>query len=168
MNKRETWVAILALPGMVTIVIPLLILALTNSLVFNEVFQNRDFLWLSLSFLLLIIGISLLVVTIKQFSKLGNGTLAPWDPPKTLIIEGLYSHVRNPMISGVIMIVLGEALILRSSGLWIYWLAVLILNLVYIPLVEEKRLEKKYGEAYITYKNNVPRWIPRLTAWDGP
>ena len=38
---------------------------------------------------------------------------------------------------------------------------------VYIPLSEEPGLVKRFGEEYLTYKQNVPRWIPRLTPWEG-
>jgi protein-S-isoprenylcysteine O-methyltransferase Ste14 len=38
-------------------------------------------------------------------------------------------------------------------------------NAIYFPLIEEKGLEKRFGDEYRDYKANVPRWIPRLRAW---
>jgi protein-S-isoprenylcysteine O-methyltransferase Ste14 len=47
------------------------------------------------------------------------------------------------------------------------WFAVFVaLNAIYIPLAEEPGLVKRFGTAYLTYKQNVPRWIPRMKAWN--
>ncbi len=96
---------------------------------------------------------------------MGEGTPAPWDPPRRLVVRGVYRRVRNPMISGVIFTLCGEALIFQSLPLAI-WAALFVLaNMVYIPNFEEPGLEKRVGEDYRVYKANVPRWIPRLTPW---
>src|SRR5437667_27366 len=62
-------------------------------------------------------GLVLLSRTIALLGRLGEGTLAPWDPTTKLVIAGPYRHVRNPMIVGVAMILLGEAAIFGSVGL---------------------------------------------------
>lgn len=101
------------------------------------------------------------------FWQHGNGTPAPWDPPQNLIIRGPYRHVRNPMISGVVFLLIAEALCFRSTPIGV-WAAVFFLgNSIYFPMVEEKGLEKRFGDTYLRYKANVPRWIPRLRAWTG-
>ena len=101
------------------------------------------------------------------FWQHGNGTPAPWDPPQNLIIRGPYRHVRNPMISGVVFLLIAEALCFRSIPIGV-WAAVFFLgNSIYFPMVEEKGLEKRFGDTYLRYKANVPRWIPRLRAWTG-
>ena len=41
----------------------------------------------------------------------------------------------------------------------------LLLNLVYIPLVEEPMLSARFGESYAAYRRNVPRFLPRLRPW---
>jgi protein-S-isoprenylcysteine O-methyltransferase Ste14 len=99
--------------------------------------------------------------------RYGEGTPAPWEPTRKLVLHGPYRCVRNPMMIGVMLILLAEALLLQSWGIAI-WLAVfLLLNLIYLPQVEEKGLEHRFGEAYREYKANVPRWIPRLHPWIG-
>jgi protein-S-isoprenylcysteine O-methyltransferase Ste14 len=108
-----------------------------------------------------------MVATIRLFVTVGKGTLAPWNPTQRLVVQGIYRHVRNPMISGVFFVLLGEAVLAASLPLF-YWLVVFIIgNAVYIPLAEEPGLVKRFGDEYLTYKQNVPRWIPRLTPWDG-
>ncbi len=113
-------------------------------------------------------GLMLVFITIHQFATVGRGTLAPWDPPKHLVVEGVYRHVRNPMISGVVLILLGEALVFLSLGLLEWALGFISLNAIYIPLLEEPMLEGRFGDDYRQYKRYVPRWVPRRTAWTPP
>jgi protein-S-isoprenylcysteine O-methyltransferase Ste14 len=66
------------------------------------------------------------------------------------------------MISGVAMMLLGEALF---SGSWVVgiWFGVFVsINHVYFVMSEEPGLEKRFGESYRAYKKDVPRWVPRL------
>jgi len=107
-----------------------------------------------------------MVATIRLFVTLGKGTLAPWEPPQRLVVQGVYRHVRNPMISGVILVLLGESLLTASLPLFRWFLVFAVVNSAYIPLLEEPGLVKRFGEAYLTYKRNVPRWVPRLTPWN--
>ncbi len=106
--------------------------------------------------------------TASLFVTIGKGTPAPWDPPKNLVVRGPYRHVRNPMITSVLLMLLGEALFLQSWPIGWWGLFFFAANSVYFPLSEEKGLEKRFGEDYRTYKANVPRWVPRLTAWRPP
>jgi protein-S-isoprenylcysteine O-methyltransferase Ste14 len=117
---------------------------------------------------LLAVGLGLVGTTVWQFATVGRGTLAPWDPPKHFVVTGLYRHVRNPMISGVLLVVLGEALVLRSTAVLTWAVAFFAINATYIPLLEEPGLERRFGEEYREYKKNVPRWVPRLRAWEPP
>ena len=58
--------------------------------------------------LLLAAGLLLFASSLRRFVTEGEGTLAPWDPPLRLVVRGPYRHVRNPMISGVVLVLLGE------------------------------------------------------------
>jgi protein-S-isoprenylcysteine O-methyltransferase Ste14 len=114
------------------------------------------------------LGLVLMVATIRLFVSVGQGTLAPWNPTKKLVVQGIYRHVRNPMISGVFFILLGEAVVFASLPLLGWFALAVILNAVYIPLFEEPGLVKRFGADFLAYKQNVPRWIPRLTPWPTP
>jgi protein-S-isoprenylcysteine O-methyltransferase Ste14 len=109
----------------------------------------------------------LVISTVTLFAKVGRGTLAPWDPTSTLVVQGPYRYVRNPMISGVLFILLGEAACFASLPLLIWFAAVFALNAVYLPLVEERGLRRRFGADYEAYRAKVPRWIPRLRPWTG-
>src|SRR5262249_17057378 len=66
-------------------------------------------------------GTTFLGLCILEFARSGRGTLSPADPPRTLVVQGLYRYVRNPMYLSVSLIVLGEALLARSRDLLGYW-----------------------------------------------
>jgi len=100
-----------------------------------------------------------------MFSTDGDGTLAPWDPPRKLVVKGIYRNVRNPMISGVLSILAGEAIFFGSMAIFEWFVFFVVLNAIYIPLSEEPMLAARFGEDYLSYKSHVPRWIPRLTPW---
>jgi protein-S-isoprenylcysteine O-methyltransferase Ste14 len=117
---------------------------------------------------LIAIGLLLMVRTVRLFASIGQGTLAPWDPTSHLVVQGPYRHVRNPMISGVLFILLGEAALLGSVALLIWAAGFFAVNAVYMPLVEERGLRRRFGEEYDVYRANVPPWLPRLRAWTEP
>ncbi len=116
----------------------------------------------------LLVGAVLFVASLRRFAGEGQGTLAPWDPPRRLVVRGPYRHVRNPMISGVIFLLFGEALALVSRPHAAWAIAFLALNLIYIPLVEEPQLERRFGDPYREYRANVGRFLPRLRPWQPP
>jgi protein-S-isoprenylcysteine O-methyltransferase Ste14 len=107
-------------------------------------------------------GLSLAVRTIALFAHEGDGTLAPWDPPATFVASGPYRIVRNPMISGVIAILIGESLVLGSRSVATWAAIFAFANVVYIPLLEEPMLESRFGESYREYRRTVPRWLPHV------
>ncbi|HET8622255.1 MAG TPA: isoprenylcysteine carboxylmethyltransferase family protein [Gemmatimonadales bacterium] len=115
---------------------------------------------------LLAIGIVLFLASVRQFATEGRGTLAPWDPPRRLVVRGPYRYVRNPMISGVVFALFGEALLLLSRPHLIWALTFLAINCLYIPLVEEPMLALRFGEDYREYCRQVPRLVPRWRPYD--
>lgn len=162
------FLAILLLPFMVVIVVPIWLFnafadadtrwAGMNSLTWTGLIAGALFVW---------IGLMLFVLCVNLFALFGQGTLAPWDPTQKLVVTGPYRRVRNPMISGVAMMLIGQSLF---WGSWVIglWAGIFILiNHVYFIFSEEPGLEKRFGESYLIYKANVPRWIPRLTPWKG-
>jgi protein-S-isoprenylcysteine O-methyltransferase Ste14 len=115
---------------------------------------------------LLAAGLLLVAVTIALVARVGGGTLAPWDPTERLVVRGPYRRVRNPMITGVLCVLLGEAALFASVPLLIWAGAVFAVNAVYLPLVEEPGLRRRFGADYDTYRAHVPRWLPRVRPWD--
>jgi protein-S-isoprenylcysteine O-methyltransferase Ste14 len=156
---------IFALPVTVIIIIPALIVCLFPFVIACEVQYITAISLLIAGTFLISLGFILLYSTIKLFIKEGDGIIAPWNPTEKLIITGFYSHVRNPMHIGVFLILTGESLIIGSLALILWALLFIVGNLIYIPAIEEQKLEERFEEEYLIYKRNVPRWIPRLSSW---
>jgi protein-S-isoprenylcysteine O-methyltransferase Ste14 len=114
------------------------------------------------------LGVFLFAHSVRRFASEGEGTLAPWDPPRKLVVRGPYRFVRNPMISGVLLVLIGEAMLYQSPAIAIWTVTFFALNAVVIPLIEEPQLRDRFGAAYIEYCDNVPRLIPRTTPWTPP
>ena len=153
--------AILILPFNVLITIPLIILCFCG---FDIISWQKPLLFF-LMLVFLVFGLFLMIWTIKLFAEVKKGSLAPWDPINTLITSGPYAYVRNPMLLGVFLVLLAEVIFFQSIPLLLYFLIFICINAFYFPLSEEKGLLKRYGQAYQEYKDNVPRFIPRLTPY---
>ncbi|MEE9263698.1 MAG: isoprenylcysteine carboxylmethyltransferase family protein [Vicinamibacteria bacterium] len=161
--------SVLALPFMVVVVVPSLIVMFLGEVDTRWPFSVPIYVTSrGVGFLLIGAGLALLVKTIRLFATVGKGTLAPWDPTQKLVVEGPYRHVRNPMITGVVTILLGEAVFWGSLAIAELAVVFFIINYVYFIVSEEPGLVRRFGEDYKTYMQHVPRWIPRTTPWDGP
>lgn len=120
-----------------------------------------------LGVLLIAAGAALLGACIWEFARRGRGTLAPVDPPRELVVQGLYRYVRNPMYLSVSTIVLGEAVLARSRALLMYWVVFFIAANLFVMLYEEPALRARFGASYEQYTRTVGRWVPRLPRASG-
>lgn len=158
--------SIMLLPFVVVVVIPTLILRARPA--WDEAWQTGE--W---SPTLRIVGCTLAALgvawatwCIVLFGVRGRGTLAPWDPPTRLVVVGPYRHMRNPMISGVLLMLIGIGFVF-GSVLVLLWAAMFfVINSFYFVFVEEPGLERRFGPEYVRYRAHVPRWIPRWRGWD--
>ena len=107
-------------------------------------------------------GAALLAACIVEFARSGRGTLSPVDPPRRLVVRGLYRYVRNPMYLSVTTIVLGEALLVRSFALLVYWMIFFGAANLFVIGYEEPYLRQRFGASYDAYTRQVGRWIPTL------
>lgn len=127
---------------------------------------RRPVHWAGLAMVL--VGALLLGACIREFARSGRGTLSPLDPPRRLVVRGLYRYVRNPMYLSVTVIVLGEAVLGASRALLVYWLLWFLMVNAFVVLYEEPALRRQFGPAYEAYRQAVPRWIPRLRPYTSP
>jgi protein-S-isoprenylcysteine O-methyltransferase Ste14 len=156
--------SIAILPFTVTVVIPIWI-ARRSAIAFAPPRDAVEIAAIAAGGTAGVIGLALFSSSLYQFWTRGRGTLAPWDPPRNFVASGPYRYVRNPMISGVIFILIAESLILRSWPHAEWAAAFFTINLIYIPLVEEPMLASRFGGSYAEYKRHVRMFIPRLTPW---
>lgn len=115
-----------------------------------------------LALLVIAAGVLLEAACVYEFARSGRGTLSPVDPPKRLVVRGLYRYVRNPMYLAVTLIVLGEALLIASRDLLWYWGVFFVFVNVFVIGYEEPYLRRRFGAEYEEYTRRVGRWIPTL------
>ncbi len=98
------------------------------------------------------------------FVMRGQGTPAPFDPPRQFVAVGPYRYVRNPMYVGGLVALAGLGLYLRSISTLLLTVCAGALVQSFVVLVEERGLESRFGASYQQYKVSVRRWLPR---WPG-
>ena len=114
-------------------------------------------------------GVGLFASTVRLFAPAAPARWRPGTRRPRLVVAGPYRHLRHPMISGVAIVLAGETLVFGVTGLAIWLAAFVAVNAVYLPLVEEPALRRRFGDDYDRYMGNVNRWVPRLRPWDpGP
>jgi protein-S-isoprenylcysteine O-methyltransferase Ste14 len=144
----------IVIPGTVTLFIPYLIVSRNPSTL-----QSWTPLH-ALGVLLMATGASILFWCIWDFAAEGRGTLAPVDPPKQLVVQGLYRYVRNPMYLGVLLVLVGETALFRSPAMLQYTLIWFIVVNLFVVLYEEPSLKSRFGDSYERYRHSVHRWLP--------
>lgn len=108
------------------------------------------------------LGLAIYGWCLWDFAITGRGTPAPIDPPKVLVARGLYRWTRNPMYVGVLSVIAGWAIAFQSRTLAVYLVLVALMFHVFVRVVEEPMLQRKFGPAYEQYRRAVPRWLPSL------
>jgi protein-S-isoprenylcysteine O-methyltransferase Ste14 len=154
-------ISIVVLPGTVLVLVPRWLLGSEKSQGWPPLPRGAA------GIAVFLLGFVFFAWSVSLFTKVGLGTLAPWDPTRRLVAVGPYRRVRNPMISGVVLMLFGEALFFGSRSVALWGATFLLANHVYFVLLEEPGLEARFGEEYRAYKAHVPRWIPRLRPWTG-
>ncbi len=144
-------IAFLALPGLVAFAVPIAWLRLDPDAAFGQ----------PLGLLPLAAGTVGLLWCVRDFVVSGEGTLAPWAPPRRLVVVGLYRYTRNPMYIAVTMILLGWSVAFALRGLFIYTMMVAIAFHLRVVLGEEPWLARTYGSQWREYAARVPRWFRR-------
>jgi len=118
---------------------------------------------LILGLILLLPGAAAVLWTYVQFFR-ARGTPVPINPPQELITSELYAYIRNPMLTGIFLVFFGVGILTGSLSLTFLFSPLLVIFFYFqVTKVEEKEMELKFGQAYLEYKQKVPRFIPKLT-----
>ncbi len=152
--------SILLLPFIATVVIPLTITYMTRDFIAGMfmVTKTVEFVgWAVLS-----LGLFLFMYCVFLFVAFGRGTLAPWNPAQNLILRGPYKYVRNPMIVGVTLMIIGDGLLMGLTPIVVWAFVFVCINHIYFVSNEEPKLKERFGDEYISYMKRVPRWLPRF------
>jgi len=153
--KTLLWSIIVA--GSVTVLVPSLLLA-----------SRFDFFRVNLSYfrflglIPIVAGATLYVWSAWCFTFIGQGTPAPFDPPKKLVVKGPFRYVRNPIYVFVALTLTGEAILFETTIILLYAALVVAIFHFWVVLYEEPTLKRKFGESYERYCEQVSRWLPGL------
>jgi protein-S-isoprenylcysteine O-methyltransferase Ste14 len=155
MTALKTVLFILLVPGFLLGVVPVFVIPK----IIGIALPSGPWTWLAIPFWLF--GIAAAIWCATDLVRKGRGTPVPLDPPKELVVNGLYHYVRNPMYVGVLLIQVGTILWYGSLAQVVYWFFLFIGFNLFIQANEEPYLHKTFGAAYDRYCHSVPRWIPR-------
>src|SRR5882757_232942 len=111
---------------------------------------------------LLTVGGVLALACITTFVIRGEGTPAPFDPPRKFVAAGPYRFVRNPMYIGGFLVLCGFGFYERSPAILFFALLWLLLAHLFVIFYEEPHLRATFGTSYDNYCRSVRRWLPRL------
>lgn len=104
-------------------------------------------------------GTGVLLWAFFLFKKHGNDVLPTAPKAALLLTKGPYMFTRNPMYVGMVVIMLGIALLFGTLPFFVAAaLFYFILNSAHIPF-EEHKLENQFGETYRAYMKRTRRWI---------
>ncbi len=124
------------------------------------IFNTQAFAYFAIPFYS--IGTLIIIWCSADMIQKGKGTPAHFDPPKKLIINGLYRYTRNAIYVGAMCVLLGHILWFGSGLVVLYFFLFLLAYQILITLIEEPILRNTFGDEYEEYCRRVPRWIPRI------
>jgi protein-S-isoprenylcysteine O-methyltransferase Ste14 len=110
--------------------------------------------------IVLAVGASLVLETTARFALQGRGTPAPWAPPERFVERGSYRFVRSPMYLGVLLLIVGQALLLGREILFAWAAVAWLIFELSLVVWEEPGLRRRFGADYEDYRQRVRRWIP--------
>jgi protein-S-isoprenylcysteine O-methyltransferase Ste14 len=113
-----------------------------------------------LGVIVLVAGAALVLETTARFALQGRGTPAPWAPPERFVERGSYRFVRSPMYLGVILLIVGQALLLGREILFAWAAVAWLIFELSLVLWEEPGLRRRFGASYDDYRRRVRRWVP--------
>lgn len=157
MTLLKTLLFTLVVPGTVAGVIPGLLLVYGRSLPPLPAGPLRY-----AGVVLLVLGVLIYLWCSAEFTFRGHGTPSPTDPPRELVVTGLYRYSRNPMYVGVASTLFGTALFFQSADVLLYATLVLLAFHLRVIYYEEPTLERSFGASFRRYREEVPRWFLRL------
>lgn len=113
-----------------------------------------------LSLPILLLALFLMGWSVLNFLKV-KGTPVPFNPPPKLVATGPYAYVRNPMLTGIFILLFGFGTLFGSASLvFLFTPLFVFINIWELKVIEEPELEKRLGEEYLEYKKKKPMFIP--------
>jgi protein-S-isoprenylcysteine O-methyltransferase Ste14 len=146
--------------GLFTIFFIIIAIKIDNLLNLPKIIISSSNLFISIP--LIFLGIILTGWSVLHFLKV-KGTPVPLNPPPQLVNSGPYAYTRNPMLTGIFLLMFGIGFWIGSFSLILVFTPLFILvNTLELKIIEEPELERRLGKEYIEYKKKTPMFIPGL------
>jgi protein-S-isoprenylcysteine O-methyltransferase Ste14 len=144
------------IPPPLLFVLPI-VASLALEWLFPTSFVHGAFRWL-VGALIFVAGIALIAGGFITQKRAGTDPI-PFNPSTSIVAHGIYRFTRNPMYLGFALCTFGLAVLVDSA-----WMLLAVpIGLILIDRIvitrEERYLERKFGEEYLSYKRRVRRWI---------
>jgi protein-S-isoprenylcysteine O-methyltransferase Ste14 len=110
-------------------------------------------------------GLVPLVSAFAEFVKAGGGTPVPVASSERLVVSGFHRHVRNPTYDGLLLAIIGQALLFGNNRVLAYAAVWWAANAWFVGWYEEPTMVRRFGADYEAYRRAVPAWLPRLHPW---
>ncbi|MDY0094574.1 MAG: isoprenylcysteine carboxylmethyltransferase family protein [Candidatus Vecturithrix sp.] len=117
-----------------------------------------SFPWNMLGLIPFAIGVGINMLADNAFKR-ANTTVKPDETSTTLITDGVFRLTRNPMYVGFVLILFGIAIFVGSLSPYLIILLFPILMEKIFIITEEQMLEQTFGNTWLTYKQQVRRWL---------
>jgi protein-S-isoprenylcysteine O-methyltransferase Ste14 len=141
--------AVIVLPGVMAFLLPLVVI--------EPVWRREVTVFPALA--IVGAGTALLLRCVREFYVAGKGTLAPWSPPKHLVVTGPFRWSRNPIYVAMLIVLIGWTVTYWSRALAVYTVVMFVAFHIRTILGEEPRLAREFGDEWRRYVRRVPRWV---------
>ena len=113
-----------------------------------------------LSIPIMAVGVAITAWSVFHFLKV-SGTPVPFNPPPTLVDSGPYGYARNPMLTGVFLLLFGIGFAIKSLSLVVLFTPLYVLaNVWELKEIEEPELIRRLGDEYLEYRKRTPMFVP--------
>jgi hypothetical protein len=102
---------------------------------------------------------------LRQFAIEGGGTAFPYDPPKRLVTGGVYAYLSNPMQVGICLAMAWWGVVTESPQVSLSAVVAVALFLAFKDVCNGSCAIGDQDPNWALYQREVPKWIPRRTAW---
>ena len=157
MTAIKTLLWSISVAGTITALAPYLLLSASFDSFHINLLQFRF-----LGLVPIVLGVMIYVWCAWNFTFIGKGTPAPFDPPKELVVRGPYQYVRNPMYVFAALALTGEAIFFETTVLILFAALAITVCHLWVVFYEEPTLKRTFGESYRRYCERVGRWFPKL------
>jgi len=118
-----------------------------------DIFRSR-----SIGGFIIIIAFLILYFSLKEFTEVNEDPI-PTSPSNLIIKDNIYAYSRNPMYLGLLILQIGLGMLLSVIHIIFFAFLTYLVLKYYVIIPEERYLEEKFGEKYLSYKTSVRRWF---------